>query len=109
VIIDATGSAASMSTCFQYAAFTGRVVYVGITTQEVKFPHAPVFHRRELTLLASRNALPKDFGEIIQLIGEGKIDTDAWITHRLPFAEVPTGFAKFTDPKLGAIKVIIEL
>ncbi|WP_367874530.1 zinc-binding alcohol dehydrogenase family protein [Luteolibacter sp. Populi] len=109
VIIDATGSAVSMSTCFQYAAFTGRVVYVGITTQELKFPHAPVFHRRELTLLASRNALPKDFGEIIGLIGEGKIDTDTWITHRLPFAEVPTGFARFTDPKLGAIKVIVDL
>ena len=109
VVIDATGSAASMSTCFQYAAVTGRVVYVGITTQEVVFPHAPIFHRRELTLLASRNALPKDFGEIISLIGEGKIDTDAWITHRLAFDEVPSGFSRFTDPKLGAIKVIIEL
>jgi alcohol dehydrogenase len=90
VIIDATGSAVSMSTCFQFA-------------------HAPVFHRREITLMASRNALPKDFGEIIGLIGEGKIDTDAWITHRLAFADVPTGFARFTDPKLGAIKVIIDL
>ena len=38
-----------------------------------------------------------------------KIDTDAWITHRLAFADVPTGFARFTDPKLGAIKVIIDL
>jgi alcohol dehydrogenase len=109
VIIDATGSAVSMSNCFQFAAFTGRVVYVGITTQELKFAHAPVFHRRELTLLASRNALPEDFGEIIGLIGEGKIDTDAWITHRLAFDDVPTGFARFTDPKLGAIKVIIDL
>lgn len=109
VVIDATGSAVSMSRCFQYAAFTGRVVYVGITTQELVFPHAPIFHRRELTLLASRNALPKDFGEIIALIGEGKIDTDAWITHRLAFDDVPDGFSRFTDPKLGAIKVIIEL
>lgn len=109
VVIDATGSAMSMSTCFQYAGFTGRVVYVGITTQELKFPHAPVFHRRELTLLASRNALPADFGKIIALIGEGKIDTDAWITHRMSFDEVPAGFARFTDPKVGAIKVIIEL
>jgi threonine dehydrogenase-like Zn-dependent dehydrogenase len=109
VVIDATGSAMSMSTCFQYAGFTGRVVYVGITTQELKFPHAPVFHRRELTLLASRNALPADFGKIITLIGEGKIDTDAWITHRMSFAEVPGSFARFTDPKVGAIKVIIEL
>ncbi|MCW1912054.1 zinc-binding alcohol dehydrogenase family protein [Luteolibacter sp. GHJ8] len=109
VVIDATGSAVSMSTCFQYAGFTGRVVYVGITTQELKFPHAPVFHRRELTLMASRNALPADFGKIIGLIGKGKIDTDAWITHRLGFDDVPTGFARFTDPKVGAIKVIIEM
>jgi 2-desacetyl-2-hydroxyethyl bacteriochlorophyllide A dehydrogenase len=109
VIIDATGSPRSMSTCFEYAAFTGRVVYVGITTSDLSFPHAPVFHRRELTLLASRNAVPADFPEIINLIREGKIDTDAWITHRLTIDEVPTGFDKFTDPSLGAIKAIIEV
>ncbi len=109
VIIDATGSAKSMSTCFEYAAFTGRVVYVGITTQELSFPHAPILHRRELTLLASRNALPADFGKIIDLIAAGKINTDVWITHRLAFDDVPTGFAQFTDPTLGAIKVIIEV
>ena len=109
VIIDATGSARSMSTCFEFAAFTGRVVYVGITTQELSFGHAPVFHRREITLLASRNALPADFGKIIALIAEGKINTDVWITHRIGFHEVPTAFEQFTDPALGAIKVIIEV
>jgi 2-desacetyl-2-hydroxyethyl bacteriochlorophyllide A dehydrogenase len=109
VIIDATGSPKSMSTCFDYAAFTGRVVYVGITTSDLTFPHAPIFHRRELTLLASRNAVPTDFPKIIQLISKGKIDTDVWITHRIGFDEVPDKFAQFTDPKLGAIKVIIEV
>lgn len=109
VIIDATGSPRSMSTCFELAAFTGRVVYVGITTSDLTFPHAPVFHRRELTLLASRNALPSDFPEIIDLIRQGKINTDIWITHRITFAEVPEKFAQFTDPNLGAIKAIIEV
>ena len=109
VIIDATGSPRSMSTCFEYAAFTGRVVYVGITTSDLTFPHAPVFHRREITLLASRNALPSDFPAIIQLIREGKIDTNLWITHRITFDEVPEKFAQFTDPNLGAIKAIIEV
>ncbi len=109
VIIDATGSAKSMSGCFEFAAFTGRVVYVGITTQELGFAHAPVFHRRELTLLGSRNALPADFGKIIALIAEGKINTDVWITHRIGFDEVPTAFEQFTDPALGAIKVIIDV
>ncbi len=109
IIIDATGSPRSMSTCFEYAAFTGRVVYVGITTSDLTFPHAPVFHRRELTLLASRNALPADFPAIIALIRDGKINTDLWITHRISFADVPEKFAQFTDPNLGAIKAIIEI
>ena len=109
VVIDATGNPRSMSTCFSYAAFTGRVVYVGITTSDLTFPHAPVFHRRELTLLASRNALPADFEKIIQLIREGKIDTNLWITHRITFDQVPTEFDQFTDPALGAIKAIIEV
>ena len=109
VIIDATGNPRSMSTCFNYAAFTGRVVYVGITTSDLTFPHAPVFHRRELTLMASRNAMPEDFGNIIQLIREGKINTGLWITHRIGFDDVPNEFEKFTDPALGAIKAIIEV
>lgn len=109
VIIDATGSPKSMSTCFEYAAYTGRVVYVGITTDEVSFPHAPVFHRRELTLLASRNALPDDFRHIIRAIREGKINTGAWITHRLRFEDVPSQFDQFTNPSLGAIKAMIEV
>jgi alcohol dehydrogenase len=109
VIIDATGSPRSMSTCFEFAAFIGRIVYVGITTSDLTFPHAPVFHRRELTLLASRNALPADFPAIINLIRQGKINTDIWITHRISFAEVPEKFPAFTDPSLGAIKAIIEV
>jgi alcohol dehydrogenase len=98
-----------MSSCFEYAAFTGRVVYVGITTENLSFPHASVLHRRELTLLASRNALPADFGNIIELIAEGKIDTDVWVTDRLAFEDVPTDFAAFTDTSRGTVKAIIDV
>ena len=42
-------------------------------------------------------------------IREGEIDTNAWITHRLAFDEVPTEFPKFTDPGIGAIKAIIDV
>ncbi len=57
VVIDATGNNKSMSHALNYCAFAGRLVFVGITTQEISFVH-PLMHRRELTLLASRNALP---------------------------------------------------
>ncbi len=76
----------------EFAAFTGRIVYVGITQNKLEFFQAPVFHRRELSVLASRNALPSDFTRIISLIQNQKIDTRPWITHEAPFEDVPTVF-----------------
>lgn len=109
VIIDATGNAGSMVQCYQYASVGGRIVYVGISSQDITFPQAPHFHRRELSVLASRNALPADFPEIIDLLRAKKINLQPWITHRLNIEEVPEGFDKFTDPKLGAIKAVITI
>jgi alcohol dehydrogenase len=109
VVIDATGSNASMSGAFGLVApGGGRLVYVGITTEEVRFRH-PVFHKPEGTLLCSRNALPEDFTRIIRLIEEGQIDTRPWITHRAAFDELPSVFPSYTKPETGVIKAIVEV
>ncbi len=108
VLIDATGSAASMSNAFGLVAPGGRLVYVGITTDEVHFRH-PTFHRPEGTLLCSRNALPADFTRIIGLIERGAIDTRPWITHRTPLVEAPDRFPAYVRPETGVIKAIIEI
>jgi 2-desacetyl-2-hydroxyethyl bacteriochlorophyllide A dehydrogenase len=109
VIVDATGNHHSMTRAFEFAAFGGRVVYVGITQNNLQFAHAPVFHRRELSLMASRNALPRDFTRIINLIGQGKINTDPWMTHRASFDEVIGVFDQWIEPGSGVIKAIIEV
>lgn len=109
VVIDATGSNKSMGHALGYCGFTGRLVYVGITQAEVAFPHAPVMHRRELTLLASRNALPPDFTRIIQLIEGGRIDTRPWITHHAAFEEVAERFPVWIKPETGVIKAVVTV
>jgi alcohol dehydrogenase len=109
VVVDATGSQASMGNALRFCSFGGRLVYVGITQAEVSFPHAPVMHRRELTILASRNALSGDFARIIRLIEEGQVDTVPWITHRLPFAETIAAFPGLLTPDSGVIKAVVEL
>ena len=109
VVVDATGSHRSMSQALEYAGFAGRLVYVGITQQELAFPHAPVMHRRELTLMASRNALAADFARIIALIESGQLDTRPWITHRCPFDELPEAMPAYTKPETGVIKAIVEM
>ena len=108
VVIDATGSNVSMSNAFGLVAPGGRLVYVGITTDEVKFRH-PVFHRPEGTLLCSRNALPEDFGNIIGHIEDGRIDTGPWITHRAAFDDLIDVFPSFTKPESGVIKAVVEV
>jgi 2-desacetyl-2-hydroxyethyl bacteriochlorophyllide A dehydrogenase len=109
VVVDATGSNKSMAHAMTYCGFTARLVYVGITQAEVAFPHAPVMHRRELTLLASRNALPPDFTRIIKLIEDGRIDTRPWITHRAAFGELIEQFPTFAKPEAGVIKAVVEM
>lgn len=108
LVFDATGHPGSMVGALQYLAPTGRLVYVGITSQPLTFMQASL-HKPEVTLLASRNALPNDFPFIIDLIEQGKIDTAPWITRRLPFDEVPTGFADLAVPHPDMIKTIINV
>jgi len=108
VVIDATGSQKSMNNAFHFAGHTGRIVFVGIVTADVSFPD-PLLHARELTLYASRNALPGDFRRIIGLIEDGRIDTRPWITHRCGFDAVATNFPSYTKPETGVIKAMVEL
>ena len=109
VVIDATGNNKSMVRAMEFAAFAGRVVYVGITQQDLGVPHAPCLHRRELTIMASRNALSRDFARIIKLIEDGKIDTRPWITHHAKFEDVPAVFPDWLKPENGVIKAVVEV
>jgi alcohol dehydrogenase len=109
VVIDATGSNKSMAQALNYCAFKGRLVYVGITQAEISIPHAPALHRRELDILASRNALPGDFTRIIQLIEDGRIDTRPWITHHAAFDGMMDVFESWTRPETGVIKAIVQM
>ena len=108
VVTDATGNNRSMGNALNYVAHTGSLVYVGITTEEISFPH-PLLHKRELTIKGSRNALPSDFTRIIGLIEDGTIDTNPWITHRTAYDDVVGEFETFTRPESGVIKAIIEV
>ncbi|SDX69445.1 hypothetical protein SAMN05444411_10857 [Lutibacter oricola] len=107
VILDATGNSTSMMNTFKYAAAGGTIVFIGLFMGDVVF-HDPSFHKKELTLKASRAAMGEDFGRIIRLIEAGKIDATSFITHRINFDDVTTEFEKLYSEK-DLIKAIIEI
>jgi 2-desacetyl-2-hydroxyethyl bacteriochlorophyllide A dehydrogenase len=86
VVIDATGNPASMRGTFQLAEHGGRIVFLGLFIGELTFDD-PNFHRRELTLMASRAGLTGTFREVIRLMETGKVNVLPLITHRFNFAE----------------------
>jgi 2-desacetyl-2-hydroxyethyl bacteriochlorophyllide A dehydrogenase len=108
VVIDATGNPQSMSAAFGLIAHGGRLVFVGLTGEEIKFRHA-AFHRPEGTLLCSRNALPGDFTRIIGLIEAGQIDTRPWITHRCELSELPDAMPTYLQPETGVVKAVVTV
>jgi 2-desacetyl-2-hydroxyethyl bacteriochlorophyllide A dehydrogenase len=108
VVIDATGNPKSMAGTFDLPAQGGRIVFVGLFQGDVTF-NDPNFHRRELTLCASRNALPGTFREIITLVENGRVNTKPWITHRFGLRETPEFFPKNIAGNPAVLKAMIEV
>ena len=105
IVIDATGNRDSMLKCFDYVAPGGTIVYVGLFVGDIAF-HDPYFHRKEITLKSSRNAVAEDFRKIIRLLTSGVLNMDGYITHRLDFSTLEKTFTSLYTP--GVIKAVVD-
>ena len=107
-VFDCTGNVESMQQAFQFVSPGGKLIFVGLVQADVSF-NDPHFHRREITLFASRNAMGKELKSIIQMIEAKKIDTTPWITHRSSFDRLIADFPTWLTPESGCIKAMLEL
>lgn len=108
VVIDATGSQKAINNAFQYMAHGARYVLVGLQKGEISFSH-PEFHKREATLMSSRNATREDFEHVISSMKKGLVDPTTYITHRVGFDQVKDQFESWLDPANGVIKAIVTV
>lgn len=108
LVMDATGNAQSMMNAFRLPANSGRLVFVGLVQGELSF-NDPEFHRRELTLLASRNAAAEDFRTVIAALESGRVNIAPWITHRAGPSTFLDDFPTWLEPERGVVKAMLEL
>ena len=87
-VFDATGSLQAMAESLTFVAHGGTLILVGVAPGDLVFPD-PELHKRETTLLASRNALTSDFERVIKAVKEAAIPLDALRTHSFPIEEMP--------------------
>jgi 2-desacetyl-2-hydroxyethyl bacteriochlorophyllide A dehydrogenase len=106
VVFDATGNAGAMERGFRFVAHAGTYVLVSIVSADIRF-NDPEFHKRETTLLGSRNATTEDFETVMRAMQDGRVPAGL-NTHRMALADVPKGFAALMDPSAGVVKAIVE-
>lgn len=108
VVFDATGNQASIETGFDYVAHGGRYVLVSVVKGDISFSDAD-FHRKEMTVLGSRNATAVDFEQVIAAIVAGDVPINRLVTHRTTLAGAVTDLPRWASQKSGLIKAIIEI
>ncbi len=107
-VIDATGNRSSMEAGFGHVAHAGTYVLLSVVRDSVAFSD-PVFHARETTLLASRNALRSDFETVIAAIAGSKVPIARLITHRTTLAGAIGDLPRWATDKRGLIKALIDV
>ncbi|MBX2820357.1 MAG: zinc-binding alcohol dehydrogenase family protein [Rhodothermaceae bacterium] len=108
IVFDATGNPTSMQNAFNFAGSGGTLVLVGLFIGDLSFSD-PEFHRKELTLMSSRNATPVDFDYVIRMLEEGRINLNPWITHRTSLDDIADTFPTFLDKNEGVVKAMIDV
>ena len=108
VVIDATGSLKAINNAFQFMAHGARYVLIGLQKGDISFSH-PEFHKREGTLMSSRNATRHDFEHVISNMKKGEVKPATYITHRVHFDQVKNEFEGWLNPANGVIKAMVEM
>jgi 2-desacetyl-2-hydroxyethyl bacteriochlorophyllide A dehydrogenase len=108
VVIDATGNQKAINGALPFLAHGGRFVLIGLQKEAISFSH-PEFHKREATLMSSRNATKDDFRYVMQCIKSGSVHPEKYITHRVCFTDVKTNFNSWLIPETSVIKAMVEI
>jgi len=108
VVIDATGNQKAINNAIHYMAHGARFVLIGLQKGDLIFNH-PEFHKRESTLMSSRNATAEDFKHVIASMKQGLVNPATYITHRVKFDEVKDQFESWLKPETGVIKAMVSM
>ena len=108
VVMDATGSLKAINNAFQYMAHGAQYVLIGLQKGDICFSH-PDFHKKEATLMSSRNATREDFEHVMLSMKKKEVEPANYITHRVLFDRIKNEFEHWLNPVNGVIKAMVEM
>jgi threonine dehydrogenase-like Zn-dependent dehydrogenase len=107
-VFDATGNARSMNAALPYVSHGGSLIFLSVVKDDITFAD-PEFHKREMMIIGSRNALKADFEHVVAMIRSGAVDTDKLVTHRTSLDSLGSDLPRWAHEKTGLIKAVVTV
>ena len=108
VVYDATGHGDAIEAGFAAVAHGGTYTLVSVVKDTLSFSD-PEFHKREMRLIGSRNALKADFDWVMSAFRDGLIDADALCSSVISMDTLAKTFGALAKDRADLIKVIVQL
>jgi 2-desacetyl-2-hydroxyethyl bacteriochlorophyllide A dehydrogenase len=107
-VFDATGSRVSIEASFRYVGHGGTLVLVSVVGENITFSD-PEFHKREMTIMGSRNATRSDFERVMSAIETNRVPLAKLITHRTSLSGTILDLPRWSTEKVGLVKALVEI
>lgn len=108
VAVEAVGLPATFRAAVEEVAFAGRVVYIGYAKSPVEYD-TKLFVMKELDIRGSRNALPADFQDVIQMLQRKQFPVTDVVTHTGHLSEAGDLLRMWSERPGEVTKIHVQL
>lgn len=108
VVIEAVGSPATYKLAVDEVAFTGRVICIGYSKDDVTFT-TKLFVQKELDIRGSRNALPDDFKAVIKYLEKTECDIDRLISRTVTFQDAGEALSYWSEHPGNVFRILLKI
>jgi 2-desacetyl-2-hydroxyethyl bacteriochlorophyllide A dehydrogenase len=107
LVFDCTGDRSSMESSIHLLQQGGKMIFVGLINDSVSL-FDPDLHRREATILASRNSTAAEHHRVLDLMESGQIDVSAWPMEIATPEAMRNRFPLWLHREAGIVKAVVE-
>ncbi len=108
VMVEAVGLPQTFRSAVEEVCFAGRVVYIGYAKAPVEY-ETKLFVMKELDILGSRNAMPKDFAAVKQMLEGGKFPISELITESVPLDSAVDALLRWNENPGKFTRIHVDL
>jgi 2-desacetyl-2-hydroxyethyl bacteriochlorophyllide A dehydrogenase len=107
LVFDCTGDKGSMDGAIHLLQQGGKLIFVGLINDRISL-FDPDLHRREATILASRNSTPAEHRRVLEAMESGRVDVTDWPTEAVGPASMNNRFPAWLHREAGIVKAVID-